>query len=726
MSQVEINNLSYPYYQVVYIESTFPDGSTFTGSGVMVGPNDVLTASHIVYDGAHGGGATNVRVTPGYDPNPLEQPYGVINAASWNYWIGFDPDNDGLISSGNGGPGLAGAEIDYAILNLSVALGDRTGWMGIDPNFSSGYVNLTGYPGFYGNNPMNDFGYAVEDSVDYFIRLNNLEIHGGNSGGPIWHYLNGYAYVISVVSTGVAGPQLRGDNFSTVTAWMANNDNLIANADRYLIGGAAADYYATGGGNDTIAGRGGNDFIDGGNGNDSLTGDDGNDTIYGGGGNDTLNGNGDADVLAGGDGNDTVYGGASADVLIGEAGDDVVSGEDGNDALNGGTGTNTLNGGAGDDTLYFMDAGSHNLNGGDGNDNYFGLVAPASITDSSGFDTLWAGYNGSLAEGSPIEALRILEGFAGYYFAGNSSANLLYGSSGNNVLWGAGGSDTVFGGDGNDTIYGDAGPGTDAVDVLYGDNGNDTILGGGGSDAIYGGNGGDTIVAESGNDLVYGENDADAIDGREGNDQLNGGAGNDILFGDGLASTLGFGSDTIHGDAGNDVICGENTDRNAPGALDALYGDDGDDNIYGGAGNDFIYGGNGADVIDGGAGSDFIVGGLGADIILGTGASSFGPASAGGDLFSYSNLFDGGDQIYGFDLNSGTGRDGIDISSLLDAFGYFGNTPRSAGYLYVLQGGSDTVIFVDPNGSATGANLYHLATLVGVTASSLNDSYFLF
>ena len=43
----EINNLAYPYDTVVYIETTFPDHQVFTGSGVMVGPNDVLTLSAV-------------------------------------------------------------------------------------------------------------------------------------------------------------------------------------------------------------------------------------------------------------------------------------------------------------------------------------------------------------------------------------------------------------------------------------------------------------------------------------------------------------------------------------------------------------------------------------------------------------------------------------------------------------------------------------------------------
>jgi len=56
----------------------------------------------VLYDELHGGAATNITVTPGFDPSPLEQPYGVLTAASWSYFIGFDPDGDGLLLSATG------------------------------------------------------------------------------------------------------------------------------------------------------------------------------------------------------------------------------------------------------------------------------------------------------------------------------------------------------------------------------------------------------------------------------------------------------------------------------------------------------------------------------------------------------------------------------------------------------------------------------------------------
>ena len=73
-------NDDYPYSAVVLIQVTYPNGLAAFGSGVMVGENDVLTASHLLYSSANGGAATSVTISPGYD-NGIA-PYGSYAAAN--------------------------------------------------------------------------------------------------------------------------------------------------------------------------------------------------------------------------------------------------------------------------------------------------------------------------------------------------------------------------------------------------------------------------------------------------------------------------------------------------------------------------------------------------------------------------------------------------------------------------------------------------------------------
>jgi len=687
MSQVEINNLAPPYNTVAYLEATFADGNVFIGSGVMVGPNDVLTASHVVYSSVNGGVATSVKVILGYDPSPLETPYGTLSGALTNYNTGFDPNNDGFLFSGNHGPGLQGSELDYALVSLDVAIGDYSGWMGIDPNYSSGIVNITGYPGFYGHNPMNDSAFISVDRFDFIFHYSNTEVHPGNSGGPVWYSSNGASYVVSVVSTESWGAQLSGSIFNQLQNWISSNDYLITNADRLINGSEAADYITTGSGNDTINSNGGDDGIIAGSGNDIVNGGDGNDTIYGQDGTDTLHGNVGHDYLNGGAGNDS---------LIGDAG---------NDFLEGGPGIDSLNGGDGDDT-YVVDVGGD------------------TIADSSGMDTVQAYVPWVL--GSGIENLTLLSSAA--YGVGNTQSNVILGNSVSNALLrGLGGADTIMGGDGDDWVEGDSNgndpfPGVAGNDTLYGDGGDDTLQGGAGDDLMYGGSGTDFLIADAGNDLVYGGSEWDAIDGRPGNDLLYGEEGDDIIFGDGYFYLFGFGDDTLYGGDGDDIMMGEAGEHYSFGGNDVMYGENGNDLLYGGAGNDVIYGGTGNDVIDGGDGFDYIVGGVGSEIMLG---SNYVAPTSGSDLFVYQTMLDGGDSIYGFDTRPAE-NDAIDLRPLFDALGYAGTTPRTDGYLYVSQNGANTDVYVDANGATGGMNLTLMVTLVATTATSVPDADFLF
>jgi V8-like Glu-specific endopeptidase len=231
VAQQEVDNLQYPWRSVVFITSTFPDGTPGYGSGVMVGPNDVLTAGHLLYSSEHGGEADYVAVTPAYDQDPHEEPFGTTYAYGWHYFPDFQLGVEGPnILTGDDNPTtLSGTELDVALLDLDVPLGIDTGWMALDPTFVSGNVNVTGYPGGqYGYNVMNEYGYVRDDAVDWFTDTSNLEIHPGNSGGPLWYLGNdGLPYVVGVVSGDIAAHDIAAE-YDTVSGWINSNDDLIA------------------------------------------------------------------------------------------------------------------------------------------------------------------------------------------------------------------------------------------------------------------------------------------------------------------------------------------------------------------------------------------------------------------------------------------------------------------------------------------------------------------
>ena len=89
-------NDDYPYRAIVYITATFPDGKQFSGSGAIVGINDVLTASHLLYRIEDGGSAVSVTVYPGY--NNGVAPFGAYVGANWSSYK-VDLDGDGLLTA---------------------------------------------------------------------------------------------------------------------------------------------------------------------------------------------------------------------------------------------------------------------------------------------------------------------------------------------------------------------------------------------------------------------------------------------------------------------------------------------------------------------------------------------------------------------------------------------------------------------------------------------------
>ena len=286
---------AYPYSSVVWVNSTFPNGAIYVGSGVMVGPNDVLTADHMVYSAPNGGAATSVTVFPGYDAG--DQPYGSHTVAHFDYKES-DVTKEGLYFEWE-------SDDDYALLALDNNIGYSTGMMGFDANPSSGNFNLTGYPGIYATDGFfrmtTDYGYASKDSFYDTWNFLSLEANSGNSGGPLWYDDGSGPKVVGIVSTAVWAANIS-ERLGEIQGWMVANDGYMA------------DWGLTTG-NDSVAGH---DL------GDSINGNQGNDTLYGASGDDYLRGGKDSDVLNGNQGNDSVLGDYANDVVRGGKGSDTV------------------------------------------------------------------------------------------------------------------------------------------------------------------------------------------------------------------------------------------------------------------------------------------------------------------------------------------------------------------------------------------------------------------
>jgi Ca2+-binding RTX toxin-like protein len=253
-------------------------------------------------------------------------------------------------------------------------------------------------------------------------------------------------------------------------------ETLNGAAKKDLIIGFAGDDVANGGsGDDDIYGGQGQDHLRGDAGTDRLAGEEGNDTLEGGAGGDRLNGGDGADTASyagsaavvidlqnasasGGDASgdtlisiENLTGGAGGDSLTGDGGNNQLSGGGGNDALRGAAGNDTLDGSDGNDHLD-GGTGADAMYGGSGDDVYIVDDALDLVSDSSGYDTVYASVNYTLAANSGIEAL-VITGGNGVNLTGNASANILMGGNGPDHLNGLSGNDRLYGGVGHDKHY---------------------------------------------------------------------------------------------------------------------------------------------------------------------------------------------------------------------------------------------------------------------------------
>lgn len=292
------NRMEFPWRTVVMMETQFPSGALFRGSGAIVGINDVLTAAHIIYNVREGGYATSIRVFPGADPQPADFPYG-----EWSDWglvdardIAFDPDGDGFWS-------FMAAENDIALVGFRSRIGEATGWMGTWPWSGDLTGTAVGYP-------LSATGMMAEDVraeaafySDVFIIPTALG--AGASGGPLATVVSGETYVVGVLSAASvnsgdsAYAQLSGDGtWDWFIKAAERNDALLLPPTQSFYG------FAT---------------------NDRLVGTSQDDQLWGYAGADVLTGGAGSDLVVGGDGTDiAVFGGRQSDYAVESAGTNIL------------------------------------------------------------------------------------------------------------------------------------------------------------------------------------------------------------------------------------------------------------------------------------------------------------------------------------------------------------------------------------------------------------------
>jgi hypothetical protein len=180
----EGQRLNYPWRTVGIIFNS----QGMQGSGVLVGPNLVLTAGHVA---PWGQSPWSMEFVPAFRMG--DRPYG--SSFIQNY-RGF-----------NTRPEVSGK--DFVICKLYQPLGNAIGWMGTksfgneDEYYRRSYLG-SGYPGHFGQRPAVELDLGIRD-IDNdspgleLETVNRSDLQGGWSGGPLWLPQEGPA-VVGVLS----------------------------------------------------------------------------------------------------------------------------------------------------------------------------------------------------------------------------------------------------------------------------------------------------------------------------------------------------------------------------------------------------------------------------------------------------------------------------------------------------------------------------------------------
>ena len=273
---------------MAYVVTTFPDGTIARGSGILVGRNDLLTATHVVFNPARGGLATEIEICLGAQLDPES---GTLLDAVATYTI-RRPDvlhfGAQVFSAGSNDTVTdAEAANDMAIVGLPQDIGFDLGWAPLaEQNPPAAFLAESfGYPSAFSGLARGSVSarFTGTREVIYSTSQDAVEMGSGSSGGPLLYLDSQGRMVIAGVKSGVGDTEAVWSNLQlhlqALRSESADNNSLIgagaldavgtANHDQYSAQSGAV-YWNAGAGDDRFLAGWGNHFFAGGSGTDTL------------------------------------------------------------------------------------------------------------------------------------------------------------------------------------------------------------------------------------------------------------------------------------------------------------------------------------------------------------------------------------------------------------------------------------------------------------------------
>ena len=218
---VESQN-TFPWRTICKLYITASDGTNWVGSGAIIDDFHVMTAGHCAFLHDNGGWASSIEVVPAMDTS--DDP----SDPNGHAWVTFMRSYTGWTVSESD-------DHDWAVLTLDRNIGTFTGWMGrmtagSDSTIYDEDCNIAGYPTDLSSGgrmwASGETGRGANEYNHYY----ELDTFNGMSGAPVWRYVSGSRYILTVHAYGQGGEpypnygtRLNTDKFNRIFTWLGED-----------------------------------------------------------------------------------------------------------------------------------------------------------------------------------------------------------------------------------------------------------------------------------------------------------------------------------------------------------------------------------------------------------------------------------------------------------------------------------------------------------------------
>ena len=203
---------TYPNRAIAYLYVTWANNTAGSCTGWFINARTVVTAGHCVYNTAAGtahGWAKSIRIYPGR--NGASIPYGYTTGHRFFSVTGWT--NSGYTAN------------DYGAIQTNAPMGTTVGWFGYAWQSSNTFPNAHTVRGYPGDKPsatlwtMNGLITAVNASRLWY----SIDTYGGQSGSPLYKYINGGYYGYGIHTYGTSVSPYTGNSATRITQAVFNN-----------------------------------------------------------------------------------------------------------------------------------------------------------------------------------------------------------------------------------------------------------------------------------------------------------------------------------------------------------------------------------------------------------------------------------------------------------------------------------------------------------------------